>query len=238
MSGEEQRVHARIQVSTSIEVRRAGAGDRQSAVLKDLSKGGARFVVPSPVGDAGGLLDLYLPSLSGPDISVTAQIIRATPGADGVTIACRFDEVAAEMRQPLLDLIEVLLSTSGGHSRRHARVARRMDIGFSNLHELRGILEDISAGGLSMSIGAPLVLYEELDITVPDTNGDQLLILHARVVNQRVLPVSETGGETVYRVGLEMGALRAETRRCLDGLLQTVLELIPDDDVAVDVNTG
>ena len=45
MSGEEQRVHARIHVSTSIEVRRATGGDRLTAVLKDLSKGGARFVV-------------------------------------------------------------------------------------------------------------------------------------------------------------------------------------------------
>ena len=108
MSGEELRVHARIQVSTSIEVRRAGGGERLPAVLKDLSKGGARFVVGASVGDAGGLIELFLPSLSGPDITVIAQIIRATPGTDGITVACRFDEVAPEMRQPLLDLIEKL----------------------------------------------------------------------------------------------------------------------------------
>ncbi len=227
MSGEEQRVHARIQVSTSIEVRRAAGGDRRSAVLKDLSKGGARFVVAGSVGTAGDELELYLPSLSGPDITVSAQIIRATPGPDGETIACRFDEVAPEMRQSLLDLIEVLLSTSGGHARRNARVARRMDITFGDLTELRGILHDIMAGGLAMTVVTPLVLYEELDITVPDTNGDQLLILHARVVNQRVLPITAPDEETLYRVNLETAQLRPETRRCLDGLLQTVLELLP-----------
>ena len=226
MSGEEQRVHARIQVSTSIEVRRVDGGERRPATLKDLSKGGARFTVAGTIGQGGDQLELYLPSLSGPDISVTAEIIRAIPGPDGDTIACRFDEVAAEMRQPLLELIEVLLSTSGGPPRRHARVARRMDIGFTDLAELRAILIDISAGGLTMTVSAPLVLYEELDVTVPDTNGDQLLILHARVNAQRVVQ-AEAGGETLYRVELEMAALRSETRRCLDSLLEAVDEQLP-----------
>jgi c-di-GMP-binding flagellar brake protein YcgR len=227
MSGEEQRVHARIQVSTSIEVKRADGGERRPATLRDLSKGGARFVVEGTIGKSGEQIELYLPSLSGPDISVTAEIIRATPGGDGETIACRFDEVAPEMRQPLLDLIEVLLSTSGGAARRHARVARRMDIGFADLVELRSVLEDISNGGLTMTVSSPLVLYEELDMTVPDTNGDQLLILHARVVSQKVLPPEPGTPETLYRVGLEMAALRPETRRCLESLLATVVELLP-----------
>jgi hypothetical protein len=231
MSGEEQRVHARIQVSTSIEVRPADGSDRRPATLKDLSKGGARFVVGGPIGRAGEQIELYLPSLSGPDISVNAQIIRATPGPDGETIACRFDEVAEEMRQPLLDLIEVLLSTSGGGARRHARVARRMDIGFADLNELRSVLENIVAGGLTMTVSSALVLYEELDITVPDTNGDQLLILHARVVSQKVLPPEGGGGgEMLYRVGLEMAALRPETRGCLESLLAAVVEQLPAED--------
>jgi hypothetical protein len=226
MSGEEQRVHARIQVSTNIEVRRQAGDERRTATLKDLSKGGARFVVPGSLGVSGDTIELFLPSLSGPDISVTAQIIRATPGPDGETIACRFHTVAPEMRQPLLDLIEVLLSTSGGTPRRSARVARRMDIGFSDLAELASVLEAIVNGGLTMTVSTPLVLYEELDITVPDTNGDQLLILHARVVSQSAVPGAGPDGEMLYDVSLETSALRAETRRCLDGLRQTVEELL------------
>ena len=69
----------------------------------------------------------------------------------------------------------------------------------------------------------PLVLYEELEVTVPDTGGDQLLILRARVVHQRAV---DHDGEMVYRVGLEFANMRVETRRCLDGLLKTVLETI------------
>ena len=236
MSAEEQRVHSRIQVSTSIEVKADGGGPRRPAVLKDLSKGGARFVVAGTLGGPGAQIALFLPSLSGPDISVTAVIIRATPGPEGHTVACRFDEVAPEMRQPLLDLIEVLLSTSGAQSRRYARVARRMDLSFVNLHELRGILEDIATGELTMTISEPLVLYEELDMTIPDTSGDQLFIVHAKVVSQRVVPAIDGVTELSYRVGLEMASMRLEARRCLGGLLQTVIELIPEDDV--EVQTG
>ena len=236
MSSEEQRVHARIQVSTSIEVQSASGGERRPAVLKDLSKGGARFVVGKSVGTDGAAIELFLPSLSGSDITVSGRIIRATPGPEGDTVACRFDAVAEDMRQPLLDLIEVLLSTTGTHARRSSRVARRMDIGFVNLHELRGILEDIAVGTVSMTVSAPLVLYEELDITVPDTNGDQLLILHGHVVDQRALPVLEPDAELLYRVTLEMAALRAETRRCLESLMASVLELIPEDDVDVQLD--
>jgi PilZ domain len=223
MSGEENRVHARIQVSTSIEVRPVRGGQRRGATLKDLSKGGARFLVSAAVGGAGDEVELLLPSLSGPDIAVTAQIIRSTPGPDGETVACRFDNVPSDMRQPLLDLIEVLLSTSSGGVARLARVARRMDIGFSDLMELRNVLDEIAAGGLHMLVSAPLVLYEELDITVPDTNGDQLLILHAHVVNQRVVD----GTPVAYEVDLEMNALRPETRRCLESLRDAVHELTP-----------
>lgn len=221
MGAPDTRVHARIHVSTTIEV--VTAAGNVEAQLRDLSKGGARFVAPQPVGKVGQRVELFLPSLGGESIVVTAEIIRATPGSDGVTVAARFDEVTAEMRQPLHDLIEVLLSATGGGQRAAPRVARRMDIRYGHLGELRAILEDISRGGLAMTVADPLVLYEELEVTVPDTSGVQLLILQARVVHQRAIA---HGDETGYRVGLEFAQLRRESRRCLDELLKTVLEQI------------
>ncbi len=219
MSDEENRVHARIHVSTSIEV--ATADGPVDAQLRDLSKGGARFVAPRAVGRVGDTIELFLPSLTGQDITVMAQVIRATEGSDGHTVAVRFDAVDPKMRQPLQELIEVLLTATGGGQRSAPRVARRMDIRFGQLGELRAILEDISRGGLAMTVAEPLVLYEELEVTVPDTAGDGLLLLRARVIHQRAV---EADGEKVYRVGLEFGALRTETRRCLEDLLKTVLE--------------
>jgi c-di-GMP-binding flagellar brake protein YcgR len=221
MGDEDQRVHARIHVSTTITV--ASPGGNIDATLRDLSKGGARFVTPRAVGRVGETIELFLPSLMGEDITVMAEIIRSTEGTDGHTVAARFDAVDPSMRQPLNDLIEVLLTATGGGQRSSPRISRRMDIRFGQLGELRAILEDISRGGLAMTVADPLVLYEDLEVTVPDTAGDQLLILRARVVHQRAV---ELDGETVYRVGLEFGNLRTETRRCLNDLLKTVLETI------------
>jgi len=220
MGDEENRVHARIHVSTTITV--ASPDGNIEATLRDLSKGGARFAAPRPLGGVGETIELFLPSLTGEDITVMAEIIRSTEGPDGQhTVAVRFDAVDPAMRQPLNDLMEVLLTATGGGHRSSPRVSRRMDIRFGQLGELRAILEDISRGGLAMTVADPLVLYEELEVTVPDTGGDQLLILRARVVHQRAVEVE---GETVYRVGLEFGRMRTETRRCVDDLLKTVME--------------
>jgi c-di-GMP-binding flagellar brake protein YcgR len=221
MRDDELRVHARIHVSTTIEV--ASPQGNVEATLRDLSKGGARFLAPRPVGLVGETIELFLPSLGGDDIAVMAEIIRSQEGKDGHTVAVRFDAVDPPMRQPLNDLIEVLLTATGGGTRKEPRVARRMDIRFGQLGELRAILEDISRGGLAMTVAEPLALYEDLEITVPDTGGDQLLILRAKVVHQRAVDV---GSETVYRVGLEFGQLRTETRRCVDDLLKTVVETL------------
>src|SRR5262245_20943023 len=111
MSEDELRVHARIHVSTTIEV--ASPQGHIEATLRDLSKGGARFVVPRSVGLVGETIELFLPSLGGDDIAVMAEIIRSQEGADGHTVAVRFDVVDPLMRQPLNDLIEVLLTATG-----------------------------------------------------------------------------------------------------------------------------
>ena len=102
-----------------------------------------------------------------------AEIIRAQPGGDGHMVAVRFDAVDPAMRQPLNELIEVLLH---GDGRRPARGTAR---GAPHGHPLSAssascarILEDISRGGLAMTVADPLVLYEELEVTVPDTGGD------------------------------------------------------------------
>jgi c-di-GMP-binding flagellar brake protein YcgR len=221
----DQRVHARIHVQTKIDV--VGMdGRRLEAELRDLSKGGARFEVAAVLGDVGQAIQLFLPSLTGTDITVSAEIIRRTEADGGKQMyAVRFDDVEEEKRDQLLELIEVLLTTSGGGRRMHPRVARRIEVRFGQLDDLRAILEDISAGGLLMTVNEPLVLYEEIDITVPDLGGGELIILHARIVNQRA---ENRGPNQVYRVGMEFTNLRPETHRVITALLQSVLEAMDE----------
>ncbi len=214
---EEHRIHARLHVSTKIEV--VAGGRLLEAELKDLSKGGARFVVAEPVGAPGDLVELALPSLGGAEIHVECEVIRSAPTDGGHAVAVRFADVAPEMREALLALIDELLATTGGGARSHPRVARRVDVRFGDLLQLRAILEDISAGGLQMTVGQPLVLHEEIDVGVPDLGGGPLLTLRARVVHQRRADAGES-----YRVGLEFASMRREARACLEALLHAALD--------------
>lgn len=228
MSDAEQRIHARIHVSTKIEV--STPAGMFEAELKDLSKGGARFEVAQPIAEVGETVELLLPSLDRGEIAVMAAVIRAFPSDNGGQLyAVRFDVVEPSMQQGLADLMEVLLSASGGGRRAHARVARRVEVRVGQLAEFRAILEDVSGGGLTMAVDQPLVLYEELDITLPDLAGKELLILSARVVNQRAV---EADGKLTYRVGFEFIHLRPEASRCLHELLRTVLEALDEPSAA------
>jgi c-di-GMP-binding flagellar brake protein YcgR len=220
MPGSDNRIHARIHVAADVQV--STPDGRFDAALKDLSKGGARLLAPRSLGEVGDEIEVHLPSLDGGEVPVRAEIIRSDERLDGWAVAVRFDAVAPEMQNQLLELVEVLLSTSsGGGQRKHPRVARRVEIRFAQLDDLRGILQDITAGGLLTTLPQPLALYEEVEVTVPDLDGEQLLILHARVVHQQAV---DKDGQTAYQVGFEFVRLRPETRRLLELLLQSVVE--------------
>jgi len=221
MGDEENRVHARIHVSTKIDV--ASPDGMVEAELRDLSKGGARFFASESAGQIGETIELFLPALDGSDIAVMAQIIRNELSDGGRMVAVRFDAVEPAMQRALSDLIELLLSSTGGGVRKHPRVAKRIEIRFGQLGELRGILQDISQGGLLMSIPEPLSLYEEVDVIVPDLGGRELLTLHARVTHQR--KVQRDSGP-VYQVGMEFADMRPEARGCVEAVLHAVMEVM------------
>jgi c-di-GMP-binding flagellar brake protein YcgR len=230
MGEEENRVHARIHVSTKIDV--AGPDGMIECELKDVSKGGARFFSPSSVGLIGETVELFLPGIDGSDIAVMAQIIRNELAGDGRMVAVRFDAVEPAMARALSDLIELLLSTTNAGARTHQRAARRIEIRFGTLGELHGILQDIADGGLLMTIAEPLSLYEDVDVIVPDLGGAELLTLHGRVTHQRK---AAKGDAVAYQVGLEFREMRPESRACVLALIGHIDEAgEPEEDAPKD----
>jgi c-di-GMP-binding flagellar brake protein YcgR len=228
MGGEENRVHARIHVSTKIDV--AGPDGMIECELKDVSKGGARFFSPSTVGLIGETIELFLPAIDGSDIAVMAQIIRNELADTGRMVAVRFDAVEPAMARALSDLIELLLSTTGSGARKLPRAARRIEIRFGSLGELRGILQDIAEGGLLMTIAEPLSLYEDVDVIVPDLGGSELLTLRGHITHQRKVPKGESAA---YQVGMEFHEMRPEAHACVLAVLSQVDEEIgPEEAVA------
>ena len=152
-------------------------GGNVEATLRDLSKGGARFVAPKPVGRVGETIELFLPSLIGRGHHGDGRghpLDRGQPTATSSRCASTLSIRRCASRSTISS--RCCSTATGGGQRSSPRVSRRMDIRFGQLGELRAILEDISRGGLAMTVADPLVLYEDLEVTVPDTIGEQLLI--------------------------------------------------------------
>lgn len=219
MGGEEKRVHARVEVVTEIRV--SGPEGFQEGELRDLSKGGAGVWLEQPAGQIGDTLELFLPFPGGIEIAVMAEILRVTQTGRGYLHGVRFQLVEPAMREKLIDLIESLLKSKGSETRKHARVSHRIPIQLGKLSDLQATVENISMGGLAMVVKEPLVLDEEVEVTIPDTNGEPLLLLKGKVINQHHVEDHQDR----YRVGLEFKGLTEVARACLRQLLESILKV-------------
>jgi c-di-GMP-binding flagellar brake protein YcgR len=221
MNEEERRVHPRIQAAG--EVRVSGPKGAVNGTLRDVSKGGAAFFLPEPIGDLGDVVEVFLEFDGGMEIAVMAEILRIEESPQGLLHGVRFSLVEPSMQDTLLKLLEFLLKSKGSSIRKHSRVARRIPIRYGRVSELKAMLENISVGGLSMIVETPLVLYEEIEVSLPDLTGKDLLILNGRVVHQH--PVEKESNLRGYRIGLQFKELNTEAKSCLDALLKRVLEI-------------
>ena len=98
----------------------------------------------------------------------------------------------------------------------HARLARRLDIEFNGIQELRSTLEDISAGGLRITVPDPLPVGQSIQTVISTLDESCSLKLRARVVRQK--PVKLPSGQ-YYQVGLKFEHPTAE----LNGRIQDLI---------------
>ncbi len=80
------------------------------------------------------------------------------PTDEGTVTAARFVLVEPVLQSSLDALIDVLLAGQGGGTRGYARVAKRMEVKYGSRTHLKAMLEDISHGGLSMTVTESLAL--------------------------------------------------------------------------------
>lgn len=216
----ERRTHSRIQVSLAIRV--ASEAGHRSATLRELSRGGAQFVVDAPLAPTARTLELALPVPDSKDVYVVGEIVRRQPTPHGELVSVVFSDLPGGLEEALGRLERLLLSGDGGGQRQFARVSRRMSVSASELG--RGQLENISAGGVSIVVSEAPTGDEEIVVMIPDSAGHDLLTMRARVVNQRLLPDGR------IRVGMSFVNLTPERQACLQSLLAHYLATPPSDD--------
>jgi len=156
---EEKRKQLRINVTAPIGVRWPGEEDATEAKLQNISWGGAAIMVDKARLGSGDSVQIILPGTKGTPINIDARVLRTWELEEdqGEGIAVRFSSVATRDEDELEDVLKLLAQSADADGlREHARLTQRLDIQFDGAEELHATLDDISAGGLGVTVPDPL----------------------------------------------------------------------------------
>jgi c-di-GMP-binding flagellar brake protein YcgR len=199
----EKRRQLRINVTAPIKVLWPSQDIPTRANLKDISWGGAAFVVDEVRMDSGDTLQLLLPGTKGSPINIEAKVLRTWKLDDGQGegVAVRFSSLATTDEDELEEVLKLLAQSADSDGlRQHARLTQRLDIQFHGADDLHATLDDISAGGLGVTVPDPLQIGQSIQAVISTLDEECSLKLRARVV--RLEPV-KMGNVELYHAGLK-----------------------------------
>ena len=227
----EKRSKSRLQHPVNVKVIRDGRPT--TARLADLSQAAARIIVARSVGNPGDAVMLALPGADKP-VSVAAEILRVAPYRAGQVVVLRFVPASVEQARELrAAVVHVLDGDSlGGDSGEganedsgEAKQARggsplRIRVACADLSELGAVVENISRGGLSMTVSDQAAIGEDVKVVIPDVAGEDLITVPGKVVREQKLSAQDNAG---YRLGIAFESLRSERQRCLEAFLEYLI---------------
>ena len=197
----EKRTQLRIAVSAAVQIVWPGAGQAEEANLQDISWGGAAIRVSEVRGVEGDVVSITLPTTQKGEITLDATIERTWQIDDAHGVAVRFASLDPRDEEKLESLLESLVQNGDDSGKRsHARLTQRLDLEFDDADDLQATLEDVSAGGLGITVPQPLAIGQSFQTVIGTVDGANELKLRARVVHQEPVQV---GNMDVYHVGLE-----------------------------------
>lgn len=214
----EGRAQPRIQAQVPIRVVVPDSSRTQRALLVNLSWGGALFHCDELPGNTGDVIEVELPYHVKKPIRIESEILRVSTENNGRhTVAVRFSSISPDAEYHLEKVLEMLLTGAGGGRREHPRLAQRLEIYFDDPADIRAILEDISRGGLAVTVPYSFSPGQSVQLTVFGGAGIGEVRLRARVVNQAAI---EEGKLELFRIGLKFEHPTAALQELVSRLLQ------------------
>jgi c-di-GMP-binding flagellar brake protein YcgR len=197
----EQRRQLRVNLLAPVKVQWPNESVPMEVELDNISWGGAAFHVAQPKGSPGDSLVIILPSSLHDSIKVEAKIVRTWDHPAGQGIATRFSMLSTRAEAELESILELLAESEDKQGqRKHARLTHRLEIQFDDAVELRATLEDISAGGLGITVPEPLELDQSFQVVISTLDDRLSFKLRARAIRQQLVSIGDTH---IYHVGLE-----------------------------------
>ena len=199
----EKRKQLSISVTAPIKLLWPGYDEPINAHLQNISRGGASITVDKAPTHSGDTVRVLLPGISSSTINIEAKVLRTweLSASQGEGIAIRFSSLATKDQDEFEDVLKLLAqSEDNAGLRQHARLTQRLDIQFEGPDELHATLDDISAGGLGVTVPDPLQIGQSLEAVISTLDEACTLKLRARVV--RLEPV-KMGNIDLYHAGLK-----------------------------------
>lgn len=199
----EKRTQLRINVTAPIHIIWPGTREAIKANLQNISWGGASIIVDNVHTYSGDALQVLLPGITSTAIRLEAKVLRTwqLSSSQGEGMAIRFSSIKTRDQDEFEEVLKKL-AQSGDNTglREHARLTQHLDIQFDGPDELHATLDDISAGGLGVTVPDPLQIGQSLESVISTMDGDFSLKLRARVV--RLEPI-KMGKVELYHAGLK-----------------------------------
>jgi c-di-GMP-binding flagellar brake protein YcgR len=218
----ENRTQFRVRILLPIKIVLSPDAKPIDAKLEDISWGGASLHVNETEVESADSLRVMLPRPQGGLISIEAKVLRVWPhpSGDGYGVATRFSSLNTRDEAKLEKILEQLAESGDIEGQRSfARLSQRLDLQFDCEEELLSTLDDISAGGLGLTVPEPLQIGQSLQTVISSLDDRCTLKLRARVVRQDPLWLR---GQTVYRVGLKFEHPSNELQRRTSELISRV----------------
>jgi hypothetical protein len=166
-------------------------------------------------------MQLYLPFMrDGKDIAITARILRIWERSDGQGVAVRFSSLTSD-DDKRLERVLVLLDQKDNPSdqRKYPRLARRLEIEYTNHSDWQATLENISQGGMSVTLPYPVKLDQSIQVVLSETSGTRKLTLRGRVVNQEPIKFGDT---EFHQISLQFEHPSSDLQQSVQSLLRTL----------------
>lgn len=200
-AGSEKRRQLRISVTAPVQLSDPDQRWRMPATITNIAWGGAAVRCKGMQGSVDQRVCLHLPAGRNQSIAILATILRIDEPHGEPVYGLRFDSLAPEDEERLQKVLQILMSSpQQGERRQEARLVQRLDIEYGDAGEFRATLEDISPGGLMLTVPESLEINQSLLVSLSSADTPFNLCLRARVMHQTLVGTAEF---TMYRVGLQ-----------------------------------
>jgi len=209
---EERRRRARIAIQLPCTL--SGIDGPVQGEILDVSTIGAKVVTESRAANDDDDV-----ALKAEGLQVAGRIMYARERDGKIVNGVQFMATDAEAYRSVEAFVAALMEGDGGGKREHPRVQHRVQVVCRTSKRAKGMLQDISKGGMRVLVEDVVKVGDELTAEITVGKLEEKLVLTGKVVRVK----SDDAGEK-HLAGVKLGDIPDDMRGLLDKLLAMIMK--------------